>query len=121
MLNHKKILCSLTFLLSTFLVASVLLSCEQKRDNVPENSSRLVKENASFVRDTSAYVMVVDTAVHDSAIDGELIPVNQGGFTEYFKGYSQEGTNAKKMFYAYSDPTSPFIRESSSMDMALIT
>ena len=102
------------------LAACVLLSCEQKRDNVPENSSRLVKENASFVRDTSAYVMVVDTAVHDSAINGELIPVNQGGFTEYFKGYSQEGTNAKKMFYAYSDSTSPFIRESSSMEMAFI-
>ena len=102
------------------LAASALLSCEQKRDNVPENSSRLVKENASFVRDTSAYVMVVDTAVHDSAINGELIPVNQGGFTEYFKGYSQEGTNAKKMFYAYSDSTSPFIKGTSSMEMAFI-
>ena len=34
MLNHKKILCGLTFLLSTFLVASVLLSCEQEREKV---------------------------------------------------------------------------------------
>ena len=116
--NTMKI--SVSKFLFLFLAVCVLSSCEQKRDNVPENSSRLVKENVRFVRDTSAYVMVVDTAVHDSAINGELIPVNQGGFTEYFKGYSQEGTNAKKMFYAYSDSTSPFIRESSSMEMAFI-
>ena len=103
------------------LAACVLLSCERKQVNnpidvSPDSSHKIY----GFVRDTSAYVMVVDTAVHDSAINGELIPVNQGGFTEYFKGKSQEGTNAKKIFYAYSDSISPFIRESSSPRMSFI-
>ena len=85
--------------------------------NVSPDSSHKIY---GFVRDTSAYVMVVVTAVHDSAINGELIPVNQGGFTEYFKDKSKEGTNAKKIFYAYSDSTSPFIRKSSSKEMSFI-
>ena len=103
------------------LAACVLLSCERKQVNNPivvsPNSSHKIY---GFARDTSAYVMVVDTAVHDSAINGELIPVNQGGFTEYFKDKSKEGTNAKKIFYAYSDSTSPFIRKSSSKEMSFI-
>ena len=103
------------------LAACVLLSCERKQVNnpidvSPDSSHKIY----GFVRDTSAYVMVVDTAVHDSAINGELIPVNQGGFTEYFKDKSKEGTNAKKIFYAYSDSTSPFIRKSSSKEMSFI-
>ncbi len=112
---------SLYKFLLLFLAACVLLSCERKQVNNPINVSPDSSHKIyGFVRDTSAYVMVVDTAVHDSAINGELIPVNQGGFTEYFKGYSQEGTNAKKMFYAYSDSTSPFISESSSKEMSFI-
>ena len=104
-----------------FLATSVLLSCERKQVNNPID----VSPNAShkiygFVRDTSAYAMVIDTTVREKDIVGELIPVTQGGFTEYLKGYSQEGTNAKKMFYAYSDSTSPFIRESSSNEMSFI-
>ena len=111
-------LCKYLFL---FLAASVLLSCERKQVNNPID----VLPNAShkiygFARDTSAYAMVIDTTVHEKAIVGELIPVNQGGFTEYFKGVSQEGTNAKKIFYAYSDSTSPFISESSSPKMSFI-
>ena len=103
------------------LAACVLLSCERKQVNnpidvSPDSSHKIY----GFVRDTSAYVMVVDTAVHDSAINGELIPINQGGFTEYFKGYSQEGTNAKKIFYAYSDSISPFISGSSSWSASFI-
>ena len=111
-------LCKYLFFL---LAACVLLSCERKQVNnpidvSPDSSHKIY----GFVRDTSAYVMVVDTAVHDSAINGELIPVNQGGFTEYFKDKSKEGTNAKKIFYAYSDSTSPFIRKSSSKEMSFI-
>ena len=103
------------------LAASALLSCERKQVNNPINVSPDSSHKIyGFVRDTSAYVMVVDTAVHDSAINGELIPVNQGGFTEYFKDKSKEGTNAKKIFYAYSDSTSPFIRKSSSKEMSFI-
>ena len=111
-------LCKYFFFL---LAACALLSCERKQVNNPINVSPDSSHKIyGFARDTSAYVMVVDTAVHDSAINGELIPVNQGGFTEYFKGYSQEGTNAKKMFYAYSDSISPFISESSSKEMSFI-
>lgn len=111
-------LCKYFFFL---LAACVLLSCEQKQsEQVIEISSKPTGNLEGFVRDTSAYVMVVDTAVHDSAINGELIPVNQGGFTEYFNGKSKEGTNAKKIFYAYSDSTSPFIRKSSSKEMSFI-
>ena len=103
------------------LAASVLLSCERKQVNNPINVSPDSSHKIyGFVRDTSAYAMVADTSVHEEAIVGELIPVNQGGFTEYFKGVSQEGTNAKKIFYAYSDSTSPFISESSSPKMSFI-
>ena len=103
------------------LAACVLLSCERNQVNNPINVSPDSSHKIyGFARDTSAYVMVVDTAVHDSAINGELIPVNQGGFTEYFNGKSKEGTNAKKIFYAYSDSTSPFIRKSSSKEMSFI-
>ena len=111
-------LCKYFFFL---LAACALLSCEQKQsEQVIEISSKPTGNLEGFVRDTSAYALVVDTTVHEKAIAGELIPVNQGGFTEYFKGKSQEGTNAKKIFYAYSDSISPFIRESSSPRMSFI-
>ena len=92
------------------LAASILLSCEQKRDNGPEYLSRLVKENASFVRDTSSYSMVVNTSVHDSAFREETVPVEQGGFAEYFASRHQKNSPETKIFYAYSDSISPFVK-----------
>ena len=103
------------------LAACVLLSCERKQVNNPINVSPDSSHKIyGFARDTSAYAMVIDTTVHEKAIESELIPINQGGFTEYFKGYSQEGTNAKKIFYAYSDSISPFISGSSSWSASFI-
>lgn len=111
-------LCKYLFLV---LAASALLSCERKQVNKPIDVSPDSSHKIyGFARDTSAYAMVIDTTVREKDIVGELIPVNQGGFTEYFKGVSQEGTNAKKIFYAYSDSTSPFISESSSPKMSFI-
>ena len=107
MLNHKKILCSLTFLLSTFLVASVLLSCDSKQANKPMNFSHQIY---GFVRDTSAYAMIVDTTVHDSAFREETVPVVRGGFAEYFASWHQEKSRETKIFYAYSDSISPFVK-----------
>jgi len=100
-------LCKYFFLV---LAACVLLSCEQKRDNGPEYSSRLVKENASFVRDTSAYAIIVDTTVHDSVFREETVPAERGGFTEYFASWHQENIRETKIFYAYSDSISPFVK-----------
>lgn len=77
-------------------VAFVLLSCEEKRPDDVSETSRLVKETASFIRDTSAYVMVVDTSVHDSVFGDSAIPVEQGGFTEYFADLAQRGSIGKK-------------------------
>ena len=112
---------SLYKFLLLFLAASALLSCERKQVNNPINVSPDSSHKIyGFARDTSAYAMVIDTTVREKDIVGELIPVNQGGFTEYFKDKSKEGTNAKKIFYAYSDSTSPFIRKSSSREMSFI-
>ncbi len=63
------------------LAAFVLLSCEQNHSDATSKNSRHTKKIESFVRDTSAYVMVVDTSVHDSAFRKEIVPVDQGGFT----------------------------------------
>ena len=101
---------SLYKFLFLFLAACVLLSCEQKRDNVPHNSSRLLKENANFVRDTSAYAIIVDTTVHDSVFREETVPVEKGGFAEYFSSSHQKGSPETKIFYAYSDSISPFVK-----------
>ncbi|WP_405329132.1 DUF4419 domain-containing protein [Fibrobacter sp.] len=95
------------------LAVSVLLACEQKRDNVPEYSSRLVKENASFVRDTSAYAIIVDTTVHDSVFREETVPAERGGFAEYFASWHQKNNHETKIFYAYSDSISSFVRDHS--------
>ncbi|MBR2089408.1 MAG: DUF4419 domain-containing protein [Fibrobacter sp.] len=112
---------SLYKFLLLFLAASALLSCERKQVNNPINVSPDSSHKIyGFARDTSAYAMVIDTTVREKDIVGELILVNQGGFTEYFKDKSKEGTNAKKVFYAYSDSTSPFIRKSSSREMSFI-
>ena len=97
------------------LAVSLLLSCEQKQpENVIEFSSDVTKSFEGFVRDTSAYVMVVDTSVHDNAFNEQITPVKRGGFAEYFSEKSKsEGTNGSKAFYAYSDSISPFVKGSS--------
>ena len=90
------------------LAACALISCKS------ENATVLHKKPASqaeaFIRDTSAYVTVVDTSVHDSVFREETIPVEQGGFVEYFNGRNQKKINATKIFYAYSDSISPFVK-----------
>ena len=105
-------LCKYLFLV---LAASVLLSCEQKRDEqVIEISSKPTGNFEGFVCDTSAYAMVVDTSVHDSVFNEKLVHVKRGGFVEYFaKQAENEGTNGQKIFYAYSDSVNPFVKGSS--------
>ncbi|MBP5769710.1 MAG: DUF4419 domain-containing protein [Fibrobacter sp.] len=112
---------SLSKFLFLVLAACALLSCERKQVNNPINVSPDSSHKIyGFARDMSAYAMVIDTTVREKDIVGELIPVTQGGFTEYLKSYSQEGTNAKKIFYAYSDSISPFISGSSSDEISFI-
>lgn len=93
------------------LATSVLLSCERRQVNKPidvspESSHKIY----GFVRDTSAYAMVVDTTVHDSAFREETVPVEQGGFAEYFASRHQKKSPETKIFYAYSDSISPFVK-----------
>lgn len=92
--------------------AFVLLSCEQKQsENVIEFSSDVTQSFEGFVRDTNAYVMVVDTSVHDSVFNEKIVPVKTGGFFEFFSKESNEnGTNGLKVFYAYSDSINPFVK-----------
>ena len=97
-----------------FLAACVLLSCERKQVNKPIDVSPDSSHKIyGFVRDTSAYAMVVDTSVHDSAFREETVPVENGGFTEYFSGFHQKGSPETKIFYAYSDSISPFVKNHS--------
>lgn len=98
-----------------FFAACVLLSCEQKRDEqVIEISSKPTGNFEGFVRDTSAYAMVVDTSVRDSAFNEKIVHVKRGGFVEYFANEAQNlGTSGQKIFYAYSDSVSPFVEGSS--------
>ena len=93
------------------LAACVLLSCERKQVNNPINVSPDSSHKIyGFVRDTSAYAMVIDTTVHDSTFREEIVPVEQGGFTEYFSSWHQEDIRETKIFYAYSDSISPFVK-----------
>lgn len=103
--NTMKI--SVSKFLLLILAACVLLSCEQNRSDATSKTSKFVKETTGFVRDTSAYAMVVDTSVHDTVFHGEIVPVEQGGFTEYF---AREANSETKIFYAYSDSISPFVK-----------
>ena len=102
------------FFLLAFIV-SVLDPCEAKESEpVLESSSNATRSFEGFLRDTSAYVMVVDTSVHDSAFKETLVPVEEGGFARIFSHYPQENlTNETKIFYAYSDSISPFVEKSS--------
>ncbi len=103
--NTMKI--SVSKFLLLILAACALLSCEQNHSDATSKNSRHTKKIESFVRDTSAYAVVVDTSVHDSAFREEIVPVNQGGFTEYF---AREANSETKFFYAYSDSVSPFVK-----------
>jgi len=99
--------------------ACFLVACEQERaKQVIEVAPKKAAKTEGFARDTSAYAMVFDTTVHDSAINEETVPADQGGFVEYFaKEAERSGTNGHKIFYAYSDSENPFIKgysESSS-------
>ena len=89
---------SLYKFLFLILATCVLLSCEQKRDEqVIEISSKPTGNFEGFVRDTSAYAMVVDTSVHDSAFNEKIVHVKRGGFVEYFANEAQNlGTSGKK-------------------------
>lgn len=96
------------------LTASLLLSCEQNHSDATSKNSRHTKKIESFVRDTSAYAMVVDTSVRDSVFSEDIVPVKRGGFAEYFSIKAKEnGSNGTKAFYAYSDSISPFVKGSS--------
>ena len=102
------------FFFLLLLAACVLLSCERKQVNNPINVSPDSSHKIyGFVRDTSAYAMVIDTTVHDSTFREEIVPVEQGGFTEYFSSWHQEDIRETKIFYAYSDSISPFVKGSS--------
>ena len=97
------------------LAACVLLSCDEEKNNQTiKLSSNITQSFEGFVRDTSAYVMVVDTSVHDSTFNEKITPVKRGGFAEYFSRKAKyEGSNGSKAFYAYSDSISPFVKGSS--------
>ncbi len=106
---------SLYKFLFLFLAVCVLSSCEQKRDEpVIEISSKPTGNFEGFVRDTSAYAMVIDTTVRDSVFNEKIIHVKRGGFVEYFANEAEKkGTNGQKIFYAYSDSVNPFVKGSS--------
>lgn len=103
---------SLYKFLFLFLAVCVLSSCEQKRDEqVFEISSKPTENFEGFVRDTSAYAMVIDTTVRDSVFNGKIVHVKRGGFVEYFANEAENlGTNGQKIFYAYSDSVNPFVK-----------
>ena len=106
---------SVSKFLLLILAACVLLSCEQKQsEQVIEISSKPTGNLEGFVRDTSAYAMVMDTSVRDSVFSEDIVPVKRGGFAEYFSIKAKEnGSNGTKAFYAYSDSISPFVKGSS--------
>ena len=93
------------------LVACTLISCKSENvGNATVLHTKPTSQTEVFVRDTSAYVAIVDTSVHDSVFSEETVAVEQGGFTEYFAGENQKNSPGTKVFYAYSDSTSPFLR-----------
>jgi hypothetical protein len=109
-----------------FLAAVALHPCVAKQSEpVVELSSKVTHSFEGFVRDTSAYAMVVDTSVRESVFKETLVPVEKGGFAEYFSRYPENReTNRNKIFYAYSDSISPFIeyrsKTSSFLDVLML-
>ena len=98
-----------------FLAAVALQPCVAKQsESVVELSSKVTRNFEGFARDTSAYVLVVDTSVRESVFKETLLPVEKGGFAEYFSSYPQNHeSNRTKIFYAYSDSISPFVEKRS--------
>ena len=92
------------------LTACVLSSCGD--ENVIKLSSNAKQSFEGFVRDTSAYVMIVDSSVQSKPFKEKLVPVEKGGFAEHFSENKRE--RGRKIFYAYSDSISPFISGMSS-------
>lgn len=90
-----------------FLAAFLLLSCGD--ENVVKLSSNVKQSFEGFVRDTSAYVMIVDSSVQSKPFKEKLVPVEKGGFAEHFSKNKHE-IQGRKIFYAYSDSISPFVR-----------
>ena len=65
------------------LAVSFLHPCDAKQtESVVELSSDVTQSFEGFVRDTSAYAMVVDTSVRESVFKETLVPVENGGFVE---------------------------------------
>ena len=89
------------------LAACVLSSCGD--ENVVKLSSNVKQSFEGFVRDTSAYVMIVDSSVQSKPFKEKLVPVEKGGFAEHFSKNKHE-IQGRKIFYAYSDSISPFVR-----------
>ena len=81
------------------LAACVLSSCGDEK--VIKLSSNVKQSFEGFVRDTSAYVMIVDSSVQSKPFKENLVPVEKGGFAEHFSINKQE--RGRKIFYAYSD------------------
>jgi hypothetical protein len=104
---------SLCKVILIFLAAVALHPCVAKQsESVAELSSKVTRNFEGFVRDTSAYAMVVDTSVRESVFKETLVPVEKGGFEEFFFSYSYNNeTNRNKIFYAYSDSISPFVQD----------
>ncbi len=92
------------------LAACVLSSCEDEK--VVKLSSNAKQSFEGFVRDTSAYVMIVDSSVQSKPFKEKLVPVEKGGFAEHFSKNKRE-IQGRKIFYAYSDSISPFVRGTS--------
>jgi hypothetical protein len=55
--------------------------------------------------------MIVDSSVQSKPFKEKLVPVEKGGFAEHFSKNKQE--RGRKIFYAYSDSISPFVRGTS--------
>ena len=95
------------------LTAFLLLSCEAgDSKNVIKLSSNVKQSFEGFVRDTNAYVMIVDSSVQSKPFKENLVPVEKGGFAEHFSKNKDE-IGGRKIFYAYSDSISPFVRGTS--------
>ncbi len=92
------------------LAACVLSSCGDEK--VIKLSSNAKQSFEGFVRDTSAYVMIIDSSVLSKPFKEQLVPVEKGGFAEYFSKNKRE-IEGRKIFYAYSDSISPFVRGTS--------
>ena len=77
-----------------FIVVSILHPCAAKQtETVVELSSDVTRNFEGFVRDTSAYAMVVDTSVCESVFKETLVPVEKGGFAEYCDSSLHGGGN----------------------------